>query len=61
MSITLRKCRTRRSYEPTKCSRCGVIIKLTTDGYTMTGDEYWCAKRVENVKNWTAKTTPERY
>lgn len=40
------------SYEPTKCSRCGVIIKLTTDGYTMTGDEYWCAKcAVENVKN----------
>ena len=30
------------SFEPTKCSRCGVIIKLGSDGYTVSGDEYWC-------------------
>ena len=29
-------------YEPTKCSKCGVIIKLGTDGYTISGNEYWC-------------------
>ncbi|MBN1448547.1 MAG: hypothetical protein JXA28_11500 [Bacteroidetes bacterium] len=32
------------SYEPTRCSRCSVIIKLGTDGYTISGDEYWCEK-----------------
>lgn len=31
-------------YEPTHCSRCSAIIKLGTDGYTMLGDQYWCAK-----------------
>ena len=30
------------SYEPTHCSKCGVVIKLGTDGYTRNGDEYWC-------------------
>ena len=35
------------SYEPTKCSRCGVIIKLGTDGHTRSGDEYWCEKCAE--------------
>ena len=30
------------SYEPTKCSKCGLIIKLGTDGFTQSGDEYWC-------------------
>ena len=25
------------SYEPTKCSKCGVVIKLGTEGYTMSG------------------------
>jgi len=29
-------------YDPTKCSRCGVIINLGPDGYTRSGDEYWC-------------------
>jgi hypothetical protein len=30
------------SYKPTKCSRCGIIIKLGTDGYSVFGDQYWC-------------------
>lgn len=32
------------SFEPTKCSNCGIIIKLGTDGFTQSGDEYWCEK-----------------
>lgn len=30
------------AYEPTKCSRCGIIINLGTDGYSTLGDQYWC-------------------
>jgi hypothetical protein len=30
------------SYEPTHCSKCGIIIKIGTDGYSRLGDEYWC-------------------
>ena len=41
------------SYEPTKCSKCGLIIKLGTDGFTQSGDEYWCeecsAKQMEKT------------
>jgi DNA-directed RNA polymerase subunit RPC12/RpoP len=29
-------------YEPTKCSKCGVVIKLGAEGFTQSGDEYWC-------------------
>ena len=33
------------AYEPTKCSKCGIVIKLTTDSYSMSGgDQYWCEK-----------------
>lgn len=32
------------SYEPTNCSRCGVVIKLGTDGHSIKGDEYFCEK-----------------
>lgn len=32
------------SYEPTKCSRCGALIKLSTDGYSVKGDEWLCEK-----------------
>jgi hypothetical protein len=35
------------SYEPTKCSRCGTVINLGTDGHTRSGDEYWCEKCAE--------------
>jgi len=30
------------SYEPTKCSKCGVVISLANDGYTRHKDGYWC-------------------
>jgi len=30
------------SFAPTKCSKCGADIKLSTDGYARKGDEYWC-------------------
>ncbi len=32
------------SYNPTKCSRRGIVIKLGTDGYSQLGDQYWCEK-----------------
>jgi len=32
------------SYQPTKCSRCGSIIKLGEDGFTISGDGYLCEK-----------------
>jgi len=32
------------AYKPTKCSRCGIIIKLGTDGYSQLGDLFWCEK-----------------
>ncbi|HBI47279.1 MAG TPA: hypothetical protein DDX93_00910 [Smithella sp.] len=30
------------TYKPTKCSKCGMVIKLGTDGHTISGKEYWC-------------------
>jgi hypothetical protein len=30
------------AYKPTLCSKCGVTIKLGTDGHTISGKEYWC-------------------
>jgi hypothetical protein len=30
------------AFEPTKCSKCGIVIHLGTDGYTQSGDETWC-------------------
>lgn len=30
------------AYEPTHCSKCGKVIKLGTDGYSLTGDRYMC-------------------
>lgn len=32
------------AYKPTLCSKCGVVLKLGTDGYTVSGKEYWCEK-----------------
>lgn len=31
-------------FDPTKCSKCGSVIKLGADGHTRFGDEYWCEK-----------------
>lgn len=30
------------AFEPTQCSKCGIVIKLGTDGFTQRGEEYWC-------------------
>ena len=30
------------SYEPTKCFKCGVVIKLGTDGYMIGDGKCWC-------------------
>lgn len=30
------------SYEPTRCSKCGKVIKLGEDGYSTLGDKYFC-------------------
>ncbi|OGP46792.1 MAG: hypothetical protein A3K30_07015 [Deltaproteobacteria bacterium RBG_13_51_10] len=46
------------SFAPTKCSKCGIVIKLGTDSFTQSGDEYWCkicadkemAKRIRRTK-----------
>ena len=35
------------SYEPTKCAKCGVVIRLGTDGYTSLKGEYWCEECAE--------------
>jgi len=52
------------AYEPTKCSRCRIIINLGTDGYSMLGDQFWCEecneimmkKEIEELKK-KQKTT----
>lgn len=31
-------------YEPTHCSNCSAIIKLGTDGYTISKGQCWCVK-----------------
>jgi DNA-directed RNA polymerase subunit RPC12/RpoP len=41
------------SFEPTKCSKCGIVIHLGTDDFTKAGDEYRCeecgAKEMEKI------------
>lgn len=32
------------AFEPTLCARCTARINLGTDGYTMSGDDYWCMR-----------------
>ena len=32
------------TYEPTRCALCGKVIRLGTDGYTQSGDEYRCER-----------------
>ena len=31
------------SYEPTRCTECGTVIRLAEDAYTMKGKGYYCA------------------
>jgi len=30
------------AYDPTRCSKCGVVIVLSEGGYSMLGDKYYC-------------------
>ncbi len=32
------------AYAPTKCSRCGKVIKLGEDGYSIRGKKYYCVR-----------------
>lgn len=34
-------------YEPTRCAKCDVVIRLGEDGYTIEGDQYFCTNCVE--------------
>lgn len=34
-------------YEPTRCKKCNRIIRLSQDGYTMKGGEYYCTNCFE--------------
>ncbi len=36
-------------YEPTRCAKCNVVIRLGEDGYTIEGDQYFCTNCVELV------------
>jgi hypothetical protein len=36
-------------YEPTRCRECNRIIRLSQDGYTMKGGEYYCTNCLETV------------
>jgi hypothetical protein len=31
-------------YEPTRCAECNRVIALATDGYSMRGEDYFCAE-----------------
>ena len=49
------------SYEPTHCSKCGTVIKLGTDGFTQSGDEYWCENcAAKEMQKKTRRTSPSR-
>lgn len=49
------------SYEPTHCSKCGTVIKLGTDGFTQSGDEYWCENcAAKGMQKKTRRTSPSR-
>ena len=47
------------SFEPTKCSKCAVAIKLGTEGFSRKGDEYWCeecgTKEMEKIIRQTKR------
>jgi hypothetical protein len=32
------------SYEPTLCTKCGAVIRLATDAYTIKGKGYYCER-----------------
>jgi hypothetical protein len=47
------------SYKPTSCSKCGRVIRLARDGYTRSGNEYWCEQcsEKEMAKQFRRRTT----
>jgi len=32
------------AYEPTKCATCGRVIRLSLEGYSVSGEKHWCAE-----------------
>lgn len=32
------------AYDPTRCAICGTVIRLGTDYFTRSGDDYWCER-----------------
>jgi hypothetical protein len=32
------------TYRPTKCAKCGTVIKLSQDNYSIRGKAYFCEK-----------------
>lgn len=49
------------SFEPTHCSKCGVVIKLGTDGFAQSGDEYWCENcAAKEMRKRMRRTGPSR-
>jgi len=53
-------------YEPTRCSRCGTVIKLGTEAYSCLGEQYWCdecsqikmEERVRRIKGAGKRRSP---
>lgn len=55
------------AYKPTKCSTCGAVIHLGTDGYSELGDQIWCesctGKKLVNrrrIRNISLRPNRER-
>jgi hypothetical protein len=49
------------AFEPTKCAKCGTIIKLGTDGYTLSGNEYWCMRCSDKeMEKRFSRTSPSK-
>ena len=45
-------------YEPTKCAKCGKVIKLSEGGYAMTGKGYLCMRC--SFKNFPGDEKPKK-
>lgn len=47
-------------YEPTRCSRCGVVIKLGTDGYTVAPEGTFCERCANRERRPTQRPSPRK-
>ncbi len=47
------------AYEPTRCAKCGKVIKLGEDGYFIRGDEYTCMNCVPEDVAKLIRSFPE--